>query len=68
MSLIMLYMQVLQTECSVLRDGLGEFTRWVRQKIQLVEEDMDIFKVVYSLHGSLSVVKIEDPTLVYDHE
>ena len=49
-------MQVLQTECSVLRDSLSEFTRWVRQKIQLVEEDMDIFKVVYSLHGSLSQV------------
>ena len=48
--------QVLRTECSVLRESLSEFTRWVRQKIQLVEEDMDIFKVVYSLHGSLSQV------------
>ena len=49
-------LQVLQTECSVLRDSLSEFTRWVRQKVQVVEEDMDIFKVVYSLHGSLSQV------------
>ena len=42
----------------MLRDSLTEFTRWVRQKVQLIEEDMDIFRVVYSLHGSLSQVII----------
>lgn len=48
--------QLLKAECLVLKEGLSEFSLWIRQKMQLMEEDMDIFKVVYSLHGSLSQV------------
>ena len=48
--------QSLQMECSVLRDSLSDFSHWTRQKLQLLEDDLDIFRVVYSLHGSLSKV------------
>ena len=48
--------QSLQTECSVLRDSLSDFSHWTRHKLQLMEDDLDIFRVVYSLHGSLSKV------------
>ncbi len=54
---------MLHTESTVLKEGLSEFSIWTRQKIQLFEEDMDIFKVVYSLHASLSQVNMK--TYVY---
>jgi hypothetical protein len=44
----------LQLECVVLRDALSEFSRWVRGKLGRMEENMDIFRVIYTLHGSLS--------------
>ena len=50
-------LQSLHVECGVLRDALSEFSRWVRSKLSTIEEDMDIFKVIYSLHGSLSQVR-----------
>lgn len=46
--------KVLEGECSVLEEGLAQFSLWTRHKLQQLEEDLDIFKVVYSLHGSLS--------------
>ena len=49
-------MQSLQLESCVLKESLSEFSWWTRHKLQLLEEDMDIFKVIYSLHGSLSQV------------
>ncbi len=61
----MLFLQNLQAESNTLRDGLSEFTLWVRQKIQLVEEDIDVCRVIYSLHGSLSQVRHSPGTSLY---
>lgn len=44
----------LQDESVILKEGLSQFSQWVQQKISVVEEDMDICKVIYSLHGSLA--------------
>ena len=41
----------------MLSSGLSEFSRWARQKLQLVEEDIDVCRIVYTLHGSLSQVE-----------
>ena len=49
-------LQSLHLECGVLRDALSEFSHWVRGKLGRMEENMDIFRVIYSLHGSLSQV------------
>jgi hypothetical protein len=46
--------ECLQLECGVLRESLAEFSRWVRGKLERMEENMDIFRVIYSLHRSLS--------------
>lgn len=54
--IITITLQSLQLECGVLRDALSEFSRWVRGKLGRMEENMDIFHVIYSLHGSLSQV------------
>ena len=40
----------------MLRESLAEFSRWVRGKLEGMEENMDIFRVIYSLHRSLSQV------------
>ena len=50
------YVQSLQGECSVLREALTEFSHWVRGKLGNMEENMEIFRIIYSLHGSLSQV------------
>ena len=49
-----IYIQALQLECSILHEALNEFSRWVRGKLENMEESMDVFRVIYSLHGSLS--------------
>ena len=42
----------------MLQQRLSDFSRWVRQKIQQIEEDIDVCRVIYNLHGSLSQVNI----------
>lgn len=51
-----LYTQELQQEAIQLRQSLSEFSHWIQQKMQTIEEEMDVCKVIYSLHGSLSQV------------
>ena len=46
--------QSLEEECGELRDSLAELSRWVRGKLGGLEENMDIFRIIYSLHSSLS--------------
>jgi hypothetical protein len=44
-----------------LNNSLSEFSRWARKKIHLVEEDIDMCRVIYTLHGSLSQVSPSCP-------
>ncbi|XP_003385245.1 PREDICTED: uncharacterized protein LOC100637034 [Amphimedon queenslandica] len=46
--------KVLKEESDVLCESLSQFSQWVQYKLSSVEEEMDICKVIYSLHGSLS--------------
>lgn len=49
-------LQVLKEESDTLQESLSQFSQWVQYKLASVEEEMDICKVIYSLHGSLSKV------------
>lgn len=53
--------KALEKECTMLKSSLKQFHQWVNTKLRSVQEEMDICKVIYSLHGSLSQV------LVYRH-
>ncbi|XP_065883418.1 uncharacterized protein MCAP_0864-like [Dysidea avara] len=44
----------LQTECTQLTSGFNQFKQWVNKKMRDMQEEMDICKVIYTLHGSLS--------------
>ena len=46
----------LEKECALLKSNLKQFHQWVNAKLRSVQEEMDICKVIYSLHGSLSQV------------
>lgn len=48
--------QELRQEAATLRQSLSELSQWIQQKIRTIEEEMDVCKVIYSLHGSLSQV------------
>ena len=50
--------QSLQLECVLVRESLSQLSGWVRERLRSAEEDMDIFRVIYSLHGSLSQASI----------
>lgn len=47
---------MLREETEILHESLSQFSDWVQQKISVLEEDMDLCRIVYSLHGSLSKV------------
>ena len=49
-------LQVLKEESDTLQESLSQFSQWVQYKLASVEEEMDLCKVIYSLHGSLSKV------------
>ena len=48
----------LQTECTQLTSGFNQFKQWVNKKMRDMQEEMDICKVIYTLHGSLSKVSV----------
>ena len=48
--------EALEKECTLLKSSLKQFHQWVNSKLRSVQEEMDICKVIYSLHGSLSQV------------
>ena len=48
--------EALEKECTLLKSNLKQFHQWVNSKLRSVQEEMDICKVIYSLHGSLSQV------------
>lgn len=48
--------KALKNECALLKSSLKQFHQWVNAKLRGVQEEMDICKVIYSLHGSLSQV------------
>lgn len=48
--------KALEKECTLLKSNLKQFHQWVNAKLRGVQEEMDICKVIYSLHGSLSQV------------
>ena len=48
--------KTLEEECTQLKSSLKQLHQWVNAKLRSVQEEMDICKVIYSLHGSLSQV------------
>ena len=46
----------LEKECALLKSNLKQFHQWDNAKLRSVQEEMDICKVIYSLHGSFSQV------------
>lgn len=46
--------EALEKECTLLKSSLKQFHQWMNSKLRSVQEEMDICKVIYSLHGSLS--------------
>jgi len=48
--------KALHAECTQLTSGINQFKQWVNKKMRDMQEEMDICKVIYTLHGSLSKV------------
>ena len=49
--------QELDAEKLSLKESFSHFTHWVYDKLNSVEEEMDICKVVYTFHSSVSQVR-----------
>ena len=50
------FSQSLKDECRSLQAELGEISKVVKNNLQKFEDDLDVCKVIYTLHGSLSKV------------
>ena len=61
-----LTVQEIQVEHDVLKTGMEAFSTWTRQRLQSVEEDIDVCRVVYSLHGSMSQVRARVSVTIYN--